>query len=254
MERVLSIFGGIGLLDDAFADAGCHVSHGPELLRGVDVCGWHPRVGHVGGVIGGSPCQDFSDARRCAPTGDGVKMLREFLRVVVESGASWFLLENVRRVPAVSLPGFSVQRLMLDNADFGGCQRRLRCFQFGSVEGSQIAPLRAARLDASQLSPTLTGSSSVDESEAWRLQGHKPRPLALSSTRAVQAIANGVPWPMARAVAWSVTRRVSAVEAAALCACGCGRWLPPGRSHYAQECRQRWSRGLRFARRRVTFP
>ncbi len=249
MERVLSIFGGIGLLDDAFTDAGFQLSHGPELLRGVDVFGWHPG-GHYDGVAGGSPCQDFSDARRAAPTGAGEMLLREFLRVVVEARAKWFLLENVRRVPAVSLAGYSVQRLMLDNADFGGVQRRLRCFQFGSLDGSQLAPVRSdSALDESQLAPTLTGKSAVTELEAWRLQGHKPRPLALSKCRAVQAIANGVPFPLASALAWAVTKRVTEIESAALCACGCGRWLPPGRSLFAQECRQRHSRKARFGQK-----
>lgn len=252
-ETVLSVFGGIGLLDSAFEDCGFQLSHGPELLRGVDVRGWHPGRSHDG-VIGGSPCQDFSDARRTAPTGAGVEMLREFLRIVTESRAKWFLLENVRRVPAVALPGFHVQRLMLCNSEFGGVQRRLRCIQFGSLDASQIAPVRSdAAVEECQLAPTLTGGSAVTELEAWHLQGHAPRPLALGKCRALQAIANGVPYPLALALARAVARRVTEVEAVALCACGCGRWLPPGRSLFAQECRQRVSREARRPRAVVEF-
>lgn len=254
MNDVLSLFGGVGMLDSAFTDAGFDVVNGPDLLRGEDVREYSP-ASHFAGVIGGTPCQDFSDARRSPESGVGVQLLREFLRVTFEARADWFLIENVRRVPAVSLAGYSVQRLMLQNTDFGGIQRRLRCFQFGSLDGSQIAPLRVGdSAPGGSHARTLTGKSPVTELEAWRLQGHGPRPLALGRTRAMQAIANGVPYPLATAVARAVTRQVSAIESAALCACGCGRWLPPGRSLFAPECRQRVSRAARFGVRGVTWP
>ncbi len=136
---------------------------------------------------------------------------------------------------------------------FGGIGLLDAAFEeVGSLDRSQIAPVRCdSALDASQLLPTLTGKSAVTELEAWRRQEWLQRPLALGKGKSIQVIANGVPRPLALAVASACLRRVTELEASALCACGCGRWLPPGRSLFAQECRQRASRLSRFGQRQI---
>jgi DNA (cytosine-5)-methyltransferase 1 len=256
-ESILTLFPGLGLLDDAFRAADFEVHRGPDLLHGLDIRAFAPER-HYDGVAGGSPCQAFSKANRRPDHEAGCEMIREFLRVVVAARANWFLLENVERVPAVSLPGYAVQRLLLNNVDFGGLQHRLRCFQFGSLDGSQLAPRRCDPATAvSPIWPALTSKSRVTVAEAWHRQEWPERPLEMTATAARQAIANGVPRPLALAVARAVRDRVTQLESAALCACGCGRWLPPGRSLFAQECRQRASRLRRFgivSPGRVTAP
>lgn len=129
---VLSLFPGIDLMGRGFEQEGYCVVRGPDLIFGGDVRAFHPPPGRFDGIIGGSPCQDFSAARRCPPTGYGVEMLHEFCRCVAEVRPDWFLLENVPGVPDVQVPGYVVQRFDLRADECGLPQRRLRHFQFGS--------------------------------------------------------------------------------------------------------------------------
>jgi site-specific DNA-cytosine methylase len=81
---VLSLFPGIDLMGRGFEQEGYCVVRGPDLIFGGDVRAFHPPPGRFDGIIGGSPCQDFSTARRCPPTGYGVEMLHEFCRCVAD--------------------------------------------------------------------------------------------------------------------------------------------------------------------------
>jgi DNA (cytosine-5)-methyltransferase 1 len=122
---VLSLFPGIDLLGRGFEAERFCVVRGPDLLWGGDVRAFHPPAGRFDGVIGGSPCLDFSAKRRTAPTGEGVAMLCEFVRVVDEAAPEWFLLENVPRVPDVAVAGYSIQRFDLNARECGMRQSRL---------------------------------------------------------------------------------------------------------------------------------
>lgn len=82
---ILSIFPGIDLLGRAFEEAGFCVVRGPDLLWGGDIRRFHPPAGVFLGIVGGPPCQDFSSLRRDEPTGYGLEMITEFLRVVTET-------------------------------------------------------------------------------------------------------------------------------------------------------------------------
>ena len=99
---ILSIFPGIDLLGRAFEEQGFCVVRGPDLLWGGDIRQFHPPANAFWGVIGGPPCQDFSRLRRDEPTGYGLEMLAEFIRVVTEANPEWWLMENVDRVPTVT--------------------------------------------------------------------------------------------------------------------------------------------------------
>ncbi|MCX6902818.1 MAG: DNA cytosine methyltransferase, partial [Verrucomicrobia bacterium] len=103
---MLSLFPGIDLLGRGFELEGFCIVRGPDLLWGGDIRAFHPPAGRFEGVIGGSPCQDFSRARRNEPSGQGLAMLAEFVRVVETARPEWFLLENVPTVPSVAAAGY----------------------------------------------------------------------------------------------------------------------------------------------------
>lgn len=67
---VLSLFPGIGLLDQAFEEVGYCVVRGPDLLWGGDVHVFAPPPGCFVGVIGGPPCKAFSRGAARARNGD----------------------------------------------------------------------------------------------------------------------------------------------------------------------------------------
>jgi len=232
---VLSLFPGIGLLDRGFEDSGFCVVRGPDLIFGGDIRRFNPPVGRFDGVIGGPPCQDFSKARRDAPTGQGLEMIYEFKRVVLAARPVWWLAENVPGVPDIKIDGYSWQRLDLYASDFGMKQRRLRHIQFGANDGSQLV---IDRQNQQGTTPTVLASDDRLISEIATLQG-LPMDFDIPSfTRSalVRAMGNGVPFGMALAIAQAVSHRVSGVT---VCSCSCGRRVT-GRQKYANgACRKR---------------
>lgn len=70
--QVLSVFPGIDLFGKGFESVGYTVYRGPDPLFGSHIESFHPAADLFEGVIGGSPCQDFSAARRSPPTGKGL--------------------------------------------------------------------------------------------------------------------------------------------------------------------------------------
>lgn len=103
MQLVLSLFSGVGLLDKAFKQAGfCVVSAG-DIINGshFDIRDFVGVKNKFDGIIGGSPCQDFSTLKRNRGT-YSLEMMYEFLRVVSECEPDWYLLENVKGVPNVT--------------------------------------------------------------------------------------------------------------------------------------------------------
>lgn len=95
-QLVLSLFPGIGLLDLAFELEGFCVVRGPDVLWGGNVLDFHPPAGKFDGIIGGPPCQAFSQMRHLNPHA-GKKhgnLIPEFERCVFEAQPEWFLMEN----------------------------------------------------------------------------------------------------------------------------------------------------------------
>ena len=199
------------------------------------------------GIIGGPPCQDFSSARRCEPTGQGLAMLDEFVRCVVAASPVWFLCENVPAVPDIKVPGYNVQRFNLNAKECGSRQNRLRAFQFGSVSGK---PLVIARCE-----PSGAASRCAMASEGRRhhrrtfadfceLQG-LPRDFDLPGLpRALKyrLVGNGVPVPMSRVVATAVKRWLVTEEWKRVCVCGCGREVDHTKTQATPSCRKRQQR------------
>jgi DNA (cytosine-5)-methyltransferase 1 len=242
---ILSLFPGAGLLDRGFEQAGFCVVRGPDTLLGQPIEDFHAPAGHFAGVIGGPPCQDFSRARRAPPTGHGVRMLSEFARVVTEAQPLWWLIENVPQVPALHVAGYTVQRFNCFAYEFGLKQRRNRCFQFGSQDEIKLVLWRMNQSHFGRwASAVLTKDRRRNFADLCELQG-LPRWFnlpGLSRRAKYRAVGNGVPVPMARAVAEAIRdRRVTDFR---LCVCGCGRLLTgPARQQSATPaCRKRLER------------
>jgi DNA (cytosine-5)-methyltransferase 1 len=243
---VLSLFPGADLLGRGFEQAGFCVVRGPDLVWGGDIRNFHcpPKV--FDGLIGGSPCQDFSKKRRCPPTGKGVDMINHFARCVTEARPKWFLLENVPGVPDVVVDGYQVQRFNLAASECGLTQRRLRRFQFGYCDG---AGLVIARCDTNaDLEPCAMATEGrrkhrrtfADFCELQGLPADFDLP-GLSRAAKYAAVGNGVPVPMARVVAIAIKRR-GVTPNVPVCACECGRPIT-GRAKLATAaCRKRMQR------------
>lgn len=134
---VLSLFPGIGLLDMAFEEEGFCVVRGPDLLWGGDIRRFHPPRGVFQGVIGGPPCQMFSQMRHIQPLA-GKKhgnLIPEFERVVSEAAPDWFIMENVRDAPVPVVDGYQVRPQLLRDVWVGGETMRLRRISFGTRDG-----------------------------------------------------------------------------------------------------------------------
>ena len=245
---VLSLFPGIDLFGRGFEQEGFCIVRGPDVLWGGDVRTFRPPAGRFEGIIGGSPCQDFSGARRTEPTGEGLELLGQFVRVVDVAKPDWFLIENVPSVPTITVDGYRVQRLDLDARECGLKQRRLRHFQFGSADGKIIIVQRSLPLARGESQPTcLASEGRRQRRRTWEdfceLQG-LPRDFTLPGmTKAARyaAVGNGVALPVARVLAEAIKRAVP-WHSVRLCACGCGRPLVPRQIAATPACRKRLQR------------
>ena len=243
---LLSLFPGIDLLGRGFEAEGFCVVRAPDLIYGQDVRAFHAVPGRFDGVIAGSPCQEFSGKRRAAPTGEGIAMLREFGRVVLEADPDWWLLENVPRVPDIKIEGYTVQRFDLNARECGSRQSRLRHFQFGSKRGLVLIPER--QLPRGEAAPIrLASEGETRERRAFadfcQLQG-LPRSFALPGFTVAgkyRAVGNGVPVEMARTLARAV-RNARPRGSVRLCVCLCGRIVEGRQKAATAACRKRIER------------
>jgi DNA (cytosine-5)-methyltransferase 1 len=245
-QLVLSLFPGLDLLGRGFEAEGYCVVRGPDKLWAGDVRDFHPPAGRFDGVIGGPPCQEFSSKRRMPPTGEGLELLREFARVVIEAKAAWWLMENVARVPDVAIEGYTVQRFDLNARECGLRQSRLRHFQFGSRAGLVICPERrkpSRPVAAIALASEGKSSQRRGWAEFCELQGLDPLELpGLSIAARYRAVGNGVPVPMARTIARAIRAARLRHSDVRLCLCGCGRLLHGGQVMATAGCRKRMER------------
>jgi DNA (cytosine-5)-methyltransferase 1 len=245
---VLSIFPGIDMLGRAFEEEGYSVVRGPDLIFGGDVRRFSVPAGRFDGVIGGSPCPDFSRARRDPPTGEGEEMLGEFVRCVLEAHPTWWLLENVPGVPDVTIPGYSWLRIDLDARECGLAQRRLRHFQFGHAHGFvPIVTRRRIAADVASQPCCIASEASRTGRRSWadycELQG-MPRDFDLPGmtlSARYRAVGNGVPLPMGRVLARAITEAVPS-STVQLCACGCARLVGDRAVTATAACRKRMQR------------
>lgn len=249
-KLVLSLFPGVGLLDRAFELAGFCVVRGPDLLWGGDVRGFTPPAFVFDGVIGGPPCQDFSGARRAAPTGNGEIMLAEFVRVVRAASPRWWLMENVDAVPDVRIDGWSWQRVPVEAAWYGPV-RRLRHVQFGARGGAVLSVPRGVTDQAA--APCVLANDDRPFRELCRMQGLGDEFALPGFTveEAKRAVGNGVPFCIGRVLAAAVLQAVYVESSGAIeavrwserrCACTCGAAVTGAALYASASCRKRAQR------------
>jgi len=230
-------------------EEGFCIVRGPDVLWGGDARTFHPPAGVFAGVIGGPPCQTFSAlANLVRAQGYEPRfgnLIPEFERVVAEAQPTWFLMENVPGAPLPVVSGYTVHAILYNNRWTGAVQNRLRRLSFGTRDGRRLypeivaleAPLRFVavvsdlrrtpvrlgrngKVKSTALPlPTVTSEDGQTRrqvrytlAEACELQGLPPGFLAAAPFTAagkLQAVANGVPLPMGRAIARAVRRTMA---------------------------------------------
>lgn len=254
---VLSLCPGVGLLDRGFESVGYQVVRGPDPLWGGTIETCDPPADVFEGVIGGPPCQGFSRANRDPDPVEGVRLIAEFLRVIARARPEWFLMENVVGVPDVAVEGYTVQRLNLNARECGMDQNRPRCFQFGSLDGIGLVIVRSSPRDVASQSCCMASEGGRKGKRSWPAfcvaQGLPPTfdLPAFTLGGKYRAVGNGVPVPMARAVAIAVHRR-RVTQAVRVCVCDCGRPVEGKQLAATAGCRKRMER--RRDASRVTGP
>ncbi len=254
MKLVLSVFPGIDLLGRGFEAEGFCIVRGPDLMWGQRIEDFHVPGGKFDGVIGGSPCQQFSLKNRNRDKAEGERLLEEFARLVTEAQPDWWLLENVPTVSDVAIDGYEVQRLDLRASECGLKQNRLRHFQFGSREGRMLIPERdnpgiqnkgPVTLEPCCLASEGKKTNRRGFAEFCELQG-LPRSYDLPGWPIgfkYKAVGNGVPVAMARVIARSIKIAVELQgECPPLCVCNCGRVVSGKQKAATPACRKRLQR------------
>lgn len=261
---ILSLFGGVGLLDRAFRESGfCVVSAG-DLITGQDVRDFRAQAfrGTRHGIIAGTPCQDYSALKREKGTYSD-EMIEEFTRIIEESQPDWWLLENVKGVPDVKIDGYSWQRIDVNQGWYTDVSR-LRHIQFGSKNELYLDIPRGS-MEGVQHTCAL---ASDDRSfrELCYLQGLEDDYDLPDFTVAgkKKAVGNGVPLAIGRVLADAVANVTGLYQKSVIgpgakgvtdrwdksvtdqdikrCPCGCKRVLTGRKKAYDASCRKRIER------------
>lgn len=244
---VLSLFPGIDLLGRGFESEGYNVMRGPDTLLGQDVRDYTPPRHVFEGMIGGPPCQKFSTANRLRDVDAGMALVDEFVRCVVAAQPLWFVMENVPGVRDIAVPGYRMQRIVLNASECGSEQHRIRIFQFGCRDRSVLVIPRSKKSAVASQRACLATEAYREGARKWpdfcELQG-LPRDFELkgwSKGAKYRAVGNGVPIPMARVIAAAIRGR-KVTGTVRLCVCECGREVPAGRTMATAACRKRMQR------------
>lgn len=248
-DLVLSVFSGIDLLGKGFQKNGfCVVSAGDKFL-GSDIRSFYPPKGFFGGVIGGSPCQDFSRLNR-NPKSYSDDMLKQYIRVIESARPNWFLHENVVGVPEFSIDGYIAQRFELDLNWFNPELSRRRIFTFGIIDCCDspgkylLNPIIKNNTDV--LHKAITCKSDLPVRKMAEIQGcYFERDLEHFTVAGKKAvIGNAVPFVMADYLGKLVkdSLYLGVTCPGKKCKCGCGRRVDENSSYAHQNCRKKYNR------------
>lgn len=260
MQLILETFPGIGLMGIGFKEAGfCVVSAGDIILGSHHAIeNFHVPKNKFDGVIGGSPCQNFSKLNRKPNFTEGVRLMNEFKRIVIESGCNWWLLENVPESPDLHIDGYQVQRFMLNAKHCGSNQNRNRKFQFGSKSGVFLQIKREQ--SPSNLQSCVTAQSDErTKQNICELQG-LPHDFDLEDFTVQgfkKVVGNGVNVHVSRKLAFAIRDATEGNFARSLtdlkfCICGCGEIVDGKKTHFGASCRKRMQ--MKRERARVIVP
>ena len=222
---MLSLFPGADLLGRAFEEVGFCVVRGPELLLGQDSTGWHVPAGTFEGVIGGPPCQRWSQAANVRGGSKAPDLIPDFVRLAGEAAPDWLVMENLLSAEASPDIPSEWAPLRLCDWDCGGATSRRRTFWLwpGTLLFECQPPERRKGCGAHSLMAsdgrrgrkgglTSAGHSGISTADAAALQGF-PELAALWPQRgwvprrlAVHYLGNGVPRSMGLWVARAVAR------------------------------------------------
>lgn len=209
MNLVLSLFPGIDLFGRAFEEEGFCVVRGPDPLWGGDIRAFHPPPGRFDGIIGGPPCKGESKLAHLNGK-PGENMREEFLRVVQEAEPCWWVMEAVREHADLA-----PYRMWLSPRWLGELQSRKRCFHSNlplhrHVETEVFEPIEyrhaVLAVHGGTEGMVYRGMATYPWPERCRLQG-LPEAFDLpgfTRVAAKEAIGNGVPLSMGRAMARAV--------------------------------------------------
>jgi DNA (cytosine-5)-methyltransferase 1 len=136
--------------------------------------------GEAFAVVGGPPCQSFSNAgKRLGLQDVRGTLFEEFLKTITIARPRFFVMENVAAMGSKSMPGvldmilglfaeigYSTIHGILDASDFGAAQKRKRLIVIGSRDGEAISlpePTHAADGRLSGLLPKTTVRQAIGD-------------------------------------------------------------------------------------------
>lgn len=255
MQLILSLFTGIGLLDEAFKREGfCVVSAG-DIITGQDIRNFTTTDGHFDGVIGSPPCQDFSTRQlHSDKTNYSHKMVEEFKRIVLESKPKWWLLESIHGVPDVIIEGYNHQRTPINQAWYEAIYRK-GIIQFGSNSGQHIQIPRGKicnNLKRDELKAQYKSFAEIKHMKGLPDSFDLPG-LTISAKKSF--IGNTVPLKMGEVIAKAVKSVMCPDQSTAnylpsafinmtpnteikYCNCGCGNVLYGRKKYHSAACRK----------------
>ena len=142
---------------DKFAAATFAQNHnaGQVYAGGIEEWLAEGRVPHADVIIGGPPCQGFSALGKQDVLDERNFLWRKYAETIIKAQPRYFVLENVRQfltspqfaeleswtLPGGALEDYELQPLLLNAADFGAYQARVRTIVIGRRRGLPEVPV-----------------------------------------------------------------------------------------------------------------
>ena len=221
--KVIDLFSGVGGLSLGFRQAGFSVAFAVEhdkeiadaysrndssaVMFNEDITKLNPRqlvkrFGHVDVIVGGPPCQGFSQkGKRLSFNDDRNFLFKQYVRFVAEFRPKYFVLENVPNIITTangyfkdeiirefSKLGYEVKADVFDVADYGVPQHRRRAIFLGqqkhlSVQFPSPVKYRVTVKEAlSDLPRLVSGEAYVDGVYTMKPQSDYQRKMRMGST------------------------------------------------------------------------